>query len=241
MKRLIQKQSLLAALCLISILTISVAVCKNSNHRRAITSTGTCPVSGNMACARVIHAIPCAPPVDVYINGMLIIRNLAYSQATDYTVFKPDQYWLTVFPAGTTVNPFIDTLIDLRSKHCFSIVAAGMPDIVTPLILEDYSGRPSRENAFVRFVHLVPDGPAFNIRMDCDKIRIATGLMFADATGYIKIPPGNYNITVRETDQPSVLMLEVPSIALEAGRVYSIDLEGITANNCITAVPYIDK
>lgn len=230
-------------LVLITVLFASVLVtgCKKNNTQQVITPTGTGPVCGNASYARAIHAIPCAPAVDVYVNGRQVQCNLPFTKATEYAAFKPDKYQITVYPTGTTTNPLINTCVNLKSQQNFSIIAAGTLDCPGPIVLTDYSGDIPNDLAVVRFINLVPDSQPMNAYLDVDKIKLAGGAEFGKASDYINIPPGNYNLTVTPAASLCPCIATVPCLALEPGKAYTIAAEGLMKDNSVQVVTYIDK
>jgi len=70
-------------------------------------------VDAGSALARLVHAAPDAPAVDVYADGGLLFENVAFTDATDYVPVPAGSYTLSVRPAGdpeTTVASFDVTL-----------------------------------------------------------------------------------------------------------------------------------
>jgi len=70
-------------------------------------------VDAGSALARLVHAAPDAPAVDVYADDELLFENVAFTDATDYVPVPAGSYTLSVRPAGdpeTTVASFDVTL-----------------------------------------------------------------------------------------------------------------------------------
>ncbi len=57
--------------------------------------------SGDTANLRAVHASPDAPPVDIAVkDGDILIKNLAFTQASDYQTVSPGSYNLEVRATG---------------------------------------------------------------------------------------------------------------------------------------------
>ena len=58
--------------------------------------------SGDKANLRAVHASPDAPPVDIAVkDGDVLLKNLAFTQASDYKTVSPGSYNLEVRPTGS--------------------------------------------------------------------------------------------------------------------------------------------
>ncbi len=71
------------------------------------------------ALARLVHASPDAPAVDVYANDEPLFENVAFTEATDYVPVPAGDYTLSVRPAGdpeTTVAEF-DVTLELGTAY----------------------------------------------------------------------------------------------------------------------------
>lgn len=71
------------------------------------------------ALARLVHASPDAPAVDVYADDQLLFENVAFTESTDYVPVPAGDYTITVRPAGdpeTTVASF-DVTLELGMAH----------------------------------------------------------------------------------------------------------------------------
>ena len=70
-------------------------------------------VDAGSALARLVHAVPDAPAVDVYADDEVLFENVAFTDATDYVPVPAGSYTLSVRPTGdpeTTVASFDVTL-----------------------------------------------------------------------------------------------------------------------------------
>ncbi len=61
------------------------------------------------ALARVIHAVPDAPAVDIYVEDELLFENLSFGESTDYAALPAGTFTVSLRPAGdpeTTIASF---------------------------------------------------------------------------------------------------------------------------------------
>jgi hypothetical protein len=177
------------------------------------------------SCIRIFHASPNAPAVDVYANGNLIVKDLAYKQLSQYIPVPPGNYNIKVYPSGQITNPVINTNVTIPPNTIFNVAAIGtLPNIslypIPEPLTAQTSGRPC-----VRFVHLSPNAPAVDIKL-ADGTRVFNNVSYKDITNYACIPAGTYTFTVSPSGTNNVV-LTVPNVKLNANNYYTIYAVGL--------------
>ncbi len=179
---------------------------------------------------RLLHAVPDAPPVDVYANGDLIARNLAYKQLTDYVSVKPGEYSIQIYPAGQKATPVLDTKLNVPPQSSITIAAIGkLANLDLLPIMEVYMPMVDKRGSYVRFAHLSPNAPAVDITLP-DGTKLFSDVSFQEYTDYISVAPGNYTLQVKPTGSDTVV-LTVPNVKLAPGSIstiYAVGLVGET-------------
>ena len=74
---------------------------------------------------RILHAVPNAPNVDVYLNGSLITSNLAFGKISKYSQLSSGEYEFQLFKASTYDKPLLSQNVQLiaNANYTASIVA----------------------------------------------------------------------------------------------------------------------
>lgn len=183
------------------------------------------PNSSN-SYVRILHASPDAPPVDIYANGNLIAKNLAYKQMTNYVPVKPGNYTIQVYPAGQKLNPVINTKFAVPPMSSLTIAAVGkLADISLLPIMEVYMPMVDKRSSYIRFAHLSPNAPAVDITLP-DGTILFSNVSFKQYTDYISVAPGNYTLQVRPAGSSQVV-LTVPNVKLLPGTIYTVYAVGL--------------
>lgn len=176
---------------------------------------------------RVLHASPNSPAVDVYANGNLIVKNLAYKEVSSYLPVPSGNYNIKVFPTGQTKKPVINTNINIPENSVFTIAAIGtLPNISLFPIQQPITGQNSGKSC-VRFVHLSPNAPAVDIQLS-DGTKVFTNVAFKGIAKYISVNAGTYTFKVVPTGTNNVV-LTVPNIKLNPNNyntIYAVGLVG---------------
>jgi hypothetical protein len=181
----------------------------------------------NDARIRVLHASPDAPAVDVFLDGSEAISDLAFDDITDYVAVPAGDHTVEVFPAAAdgTGDPVISADVTLAADTDYTVAAVGLVADIEPLVLVDDNTAPAAGEAKLRFVHASPDAPAVDIYAEGAGV-VVPAAAFKDASGYLGLAAGTYNLEVRAAGTETVA-LDLPGVVLEEGKVYTAFAVGL--------------
>ncbi len=182
----------------------------------------------NFSNVRVLHAVPDAPNVDVYANGMLLAKNIAFGEITDYKQVSKGAYEITIYPTGTMTNPVVREMLTVNDNQNFTAAAVGTLSTISGLAITDSNQQMETNKALVRFIHLSPDAPAVDITLP-DGTVLFRNVSFKQATRYISVTPTTYTLQVRPTGE-STVVLTVPNVAVDANKFYTIYALGLVGS-----------
>ncbi len=173
------------------------------------------------AQVRVAHLAPDAPNVDVYVNGEPALTNVPYTTISDYLTLPAGTQQVTVYAAGDTATPVIDTPVDLAAGAAYTVAAVGLvaDGSLTAQVYEDDLRAPSGDNAKVRVVHASPDAGPVDV-VPAGGEPLVSGLAFPEATPYAEVPADTYTLDVNAAGTKQTV-LTVPDATLASGGVYS--------------------
>lgn len=178
-----------------------------------------------LSYSRFFHASPDAPPVDVYVNGLLVGRDIGYQDFSEYLPLPSGAYQITIFPTGKKVNPVINTRISIPSGKIFTIAVINRLQNIELLPIDDTFDIANKGKAYVRFGHLSPNTPNVDISTPDGKI-LFRNIGYKGITEYIPLNPGVYTIEARPTGEAKPI-LYVPNIAVRPGKAYTIYAVGL--------------
>ncbi len=173
---------------------------------------------------RVLHASPDAPAVDVYLDGAKVdaLVNVPFGAISDYLSIPAGSHQVTVYATGTTSSPVIDANLPFDAGVSYTIAATNaLASIEAQRIVDDAS--PSTDGAQIRVVHFSADTPAVDVAPDGAPAADAMvkNLAYPDATDYLAVPAGAYDLEVRPTGTTTVA-LQLDPITVEAGKAYTV-------------------
>ncbi len=181
------------------------------------------------AKVRVIHASPDAPAVDVFVNGDRALTNVPFFTASDYLDLPAGTYRIQVAPTGQPASAaVIDANATIAAGKAYTIAATGPVAAIKPTVIEDDLRAPAAGNARVRVYHFSPDAPAVDVKLAGGDTLISS-LTFPDASGYLEVPAGSYDLQVTPAGG-SAVVIDLPGTTLEAGKIYSVFATNVVAS-----------
>jgi len=193
------------------------------------------------AQVRLGHAVPDAGALDVLFDGKIVIRDILFTNITHYLPVDVGKYAIKVVLASTNAT-VMETDLSVSANTPYTIVATGNASKVAPAGFIDDLRSPSSGHAAARFVHLSPNAPALDVNV-VGGSTLFSNVTFKQATPYIQLASGSYNITVT-LHGSSTVALTLSNLKMAAGKVYSAFAEGLFGGSgmqALQAVLTLDK
>lgn len=151
---------------------------------------------------RVLNALSneSKPDIDVYVNEMMMVSNLAYGDFTKYIKFAPGDYKITIYLSGDKEEPIIETNINIGRNLSYTGVVAG--DLSEPdelsifMIPEPKEKLMMNKMSALRMVNVSSDSPSLDL-IDGNGTVLFSDIGFGDISRNIAIPSGKYTLHLR--------------------------------------------
>jgi hypothetical protein len=166
---------------------------------------------------RFAHLSPDAPNVDIRVDGNVVPTNVPFRTLSRYAAYLVGNRRVQIFPTGTN-NPVIDVTVNVTHGSFQTVAATGLVANLGVTVYQDTVINNSG-NALVRVLHVSPDAPAVDLTL-ADGTVLAGNLTFPNATNYLPIAPGTYNLQIRLANTATVVR-DFPGVQLTAGHVAS--------------------
>ncbi len=194
----------------------------------AIDETGTGGVVNNrLAQFKLVHAGPGTGPINGFIDGAIALANIPYQSASSYEILAAGSHAVTIEAVATpgaviasaqpTFNPATDT----------SVVLTGTPGATTTVVLQDMNLPGTFGSARVRFVNVAPNVGPVDVYVNF-ALRVP-GVQTNASSGYGEFAEGTYTVTFNVAGT-TTLLLNLPAVAITAGRTYTLYLMGTTGS-----------
>jgi hypothetical protein len=178
------------------------------------------------AAIRWAHLNVDGPPVDIYMDGQPAVNSLVYKMKTDYKLYPPKVYDISVYPAGAdpaTAQPLHEQNIDLTGTGFpRTIFVYGQPDQAQLGIVQDSLEALPAGMGRIRFVNAATDVPGVAVYLAADGSRIVDNVAFGDGSSNFNVPAGTYVYTF----VASFGEVGRAEVTVDDGQIYTVVLGG---------------
>jgi hypothetical protein len=199
--------------------------------------------AGTDAMVRVLHGSPDAPAVDVYVNGTKVgapLADLKFGDLSSYVKLGAGTYAIKVCAtADASVCPINVPSLAIEAGKKYTIAATNKLASIEAKVISD-TPAPVADKAQVRVVHLSADTPAVDVLTQDGATKVVTNLAYPNATSYLALPGGAYDLKVCASADNTVCPLDPPSLTLANGTSYSVFAVGSLSPNTLKAVVGVD-
>lgn len=186
-------------------------------------------IAKGAARVRFLHLSPNAPEVDVVVadGGPALYEEVGFMESGGYVTVAPGVYDLEVLVSETSGLALAVDDVELQANTVYTVYAVGLVGGSEGQELSALISVDKVAPAHVRVAHASPDAHNVDVIVnDNFAERPVVNLPFGEVTGYLALPPGEYNFKVVPTgaDEPVVIDADV---VVEAGQPYTIAARGM--------------
>lgn len=188
------------------------------------------PLSGSMAQAgtaklRIAHFSPDAPAIDVYFDGVKRLTNVAYEKHSNYLELPSGKHKIEIRATGAAadVPAVVSADTDLAANGAYTLAAIGKLAAITGKLYTDDTSAPPTGKVKLRVMHDAPDQAPVDVVVTNGQ-ELAAKLAFPDASAYLTVDPGKYDVEVRAAGSTTPVLAS--TVVLQSGGVYSVAVIG---------------
>jgi len=186
------------------------------------------------ACVRFIHASAGAPSIDIYVNDSLVVKNLAFGSATDFTALPSgDDRTIKVVPTGSPIDSaIVDTKVDLDAGQAYDLSAFNRVDDIDVKTDEVNLDPVPVGQARVRMMHLATDTPDVDVVIT-NGAKLFGGVAYKDTTDYTTIDAGTYDVQLKDGDN---VIARSTSFKVDQNMAYDVIMIGSAKDNTLEVI-----
>lgn len=174
---------------------------------------------------RILHAVPKAPNVDVYLNGSLLASNLAFGKISKYNILSPGEYEFQLFKAGTYDRPLLTQTIKLIANAHYTVSIVTLSNNLYLFRLKDDNIPITKAQSFLRFINLSSNAPLLSLALP-NGVTLFNQAEYLETTGYYQLSAGIYNFEVL-LGSSQVTTKYIKNITLNNNSFHTIYIIGI--------------
>lgn len=185
------------------------------------------------ALIRFVLVSPDAPPMDIYMDGQIVVKGVEFPTATAFLAFSVGDHRFQWTPAESTVDgALIDIDQNLDADTSYEIVAIGLLNDVEAQVFEvDTSVMDSPNNARLRLIQGAPSLGGVDVVVE-DGDTLFEDVDFPDASDYREVGPSTSNLLLYGTGQRDILA-RLDGLDIESGWVYDVFIAGQSENETL--------
>ncbi len=212
--------SILAASAVV-VVSIAGAVSGTSPASAAAASTVPAAAQSGTAKLRIAHFSPDAPAIDVYFDGNKRLTNVLYEKHSNYLELPSGAHKIEIRATGSAadVPAVVSADADLAANGAYTLAAIGKLAAITGKLYTDDTSAPPAGKVKLRVMHDAPDLAAVDVVVKNGQ-ELAAKLAFPDASPYLTLDPGKYDVEVRPTGSTTASLAS--TVVLQAGGVYTV-------------------
>lgn len=179
---------------------------------------------------RIMHASPDAPPVDVFVNGSAVLKDVPFFALSNRLSLPDGTYDVAIAPAGAGINAAVWTgPLKVSGGLDATVVAINTVDKLAVKVYPDSLAPIPAGQARVRIIHAAPDAPAVDIKLAGTSTIVVKGAAFTDGAT-VEVPAGTYQFDISPAGS-SAVVFTTPLLRFEGGWGYTLVATGFLAKN----------
>ncbi len=187
----------------------------------ALTGDSAAPtlvINDNRALLRAAHLSPDAPNVDIYVDGVQVLVNVAFRDVTDYLVVESGARNVSVNLAGLP-TALVEGTLALAPLSATTAAAVNFAAGIEALAITDDLTPPAAGNAHVRVIHASPDAPNVDVLVDGNLV--LSDVPFKGVSDYLPVTAGAHTVRVNIAGTTTAVIGDT-AVNLVEGGIYSV-------------------
>lgn len=184
----------------------------------ALVATAPTAANSDSGLVRFAHAVLGAAPVDVTINGSLVVPALSFESPSEHIALPAGSHEVALSVDGTEITTLT---LDVVAGQAQTVVALGAPaDLAVSSFSDDLSGL-NADSALVSVINTIPDSTINSLTL-ADGTSIAADLAFNSTSSASNIGTGSQSFMMDLTVGEDSGVVEIPADMFYAGSYYNL-------------------
>ncbi len=184
----------------------------------ALVATAPTAANSDSGLVRFAHAVLGAAPVDVTINGSLVVPALSFESPSEHIALPAGSHEVAFSVEGTEITTLT---LDVVAGEAQTVVALGTPaDLAVSAFADDLSGL-NADSALVSVINTIPDSTINSLTL-ADGTSIAADLAFDSISSASNIGTGSQSFMMDLTVGEDNGVVEIPADMFYAGSYYNL-------------------
>jgi len=208
-------------------LLVVVAIAGSVGHRNG---NGAVAQPSQQSLVRLLHLAPDAPPIDVYVDGQLVVRRAEFPSATGFLPFSAGEHRFQVTPTGSTMDGvLVDIEQNLDDGVTYEIAVIGLLNDLEGAVYEVDLGEIADPGlARLRTIHVAPHAGSLDVANGGGEL-VFEDLEFPEAGEYREVAAAPTDLVIRPTAEVTDLA-RLDGLPIQPGWTYDVFVVGQREN-----------
>ncbi len=200
----------------------------------ALAQDPLAPPGPNDALVRFVHLVPDGPRIDVSVGDQKIFEELSYKDTAAYLPVAAGEVTFGVSQGSSQPGArLLEAKARLEKGKRYTIVVLSSAQGPKAQVFDDpFKALPGQ--ALVRVIQVSADTPVMDVAARGGPV-LFKGIASGKGSEYTPVRAMTYDLEVRPAGKNEVV-LSLPGISLQAGRVYTVFVAGNAAEKTLEAV-----
>jgi Domain of unknown function (DUF4397) len=196
------------------------------------------PEKKPQAFVRLLQGVPNAPDIDLAPDAKVLIGGVGFGSASNYISADAGGFNIRLQTNGGTSIVTNGDIVTAEGSYYTLVVTDSLFRAKSSVVLDNRSDPPAGK-AFIRFFHLVGNGPDYTVNRSGSAL--FSNRAFNDQAGggvgasYTAIDPGTLTFELRQATGGSIVSV-LPTVSIAAGKSYTLIAKGFVGGTDKQAV-----
>lgn len=169
---------------------------------------------------RLAHGVAGAPAVQIAVDGTVIVRELAYGEATQHIPVATGDYSVQITTAEGG-DAILEGELAVEGGRAYTGVAVASGDTLELAVFSDDLTSLSADEALISVINTLPDGQFASLSLE-DGTVLSESLGFAQISEAVAITPAELAGTLNLDLETEALVTDIPAQAFYGGVYYNV-------------------
>lgn len=158
-------------------------------------------------------------PIDVYIDGNIVVSGLESGSMTNFIVSYPKDYNISIYETGDTNSPLLSKTISINKNSSYTLAIAGEKTDLY-IVKENKQEIPPFREAVITYSNFAPIDTAVDLYLS-DEILVYEDIAFSNSIPNILLFPTEESFEIKYTGTNEIIA-STPMVQLQRATYYSL-------------------
>ena len=190
----------------------------DANNPQVLTTRAAAAAAADSGMVRFVHAVQGATPVDLSVNGALIVPGLAYAQPTEHIALPSGSHRIALGIGGVEITSLP---LSVAAGQAQTVIVMGTPANLNVSPHNDDLSSLNVSSATVSLINAIPGSVVDHLRLSSG-VTAATNIEYGQSSGAAQIVTGSQVLAMGLTIGDESGTVNLPATHFYGGSYYNL-------------------